>query len=151
MAMFSHISHRDVEGSWNAWSQRPWQSVQGIKSEDEAVFTVTRSVNCWQTPVSGHKCWKQTQHRDHCWGEGKGGQRGGLWRSGPSLTSLHMGRGWALWMPDLKRVVLAKVMKYCRRITGTRITFMGRGERERERGMQGRSIHLRRVRRTEAL
>ena len=54
-------------------------------------------------------------------------------------------------MPDLKRVVLAKVMKYCRRITGTRITFMGRGERERERGMQGRSIHLRRVRRTEAL
>ena len=45
-----------------------------------------------------------------------------------------MGRGWALWMPDLKRVALAKVMKYCRRITGTRIMFMGRGERERGAG-----------------
>lgn len=52
--------------------------------------------------------------------------------SGPSLTSLHMGRGWVLWMPDLKRVALAKVMKDCGRITGTGITLMGRGERERE-------------------
>lgn len=64
---------------------------------------------------------------------GRGEKRAAGWPqgSGPSLTSLHMGRGWALWMPDLKRVALAKVMKYCRRITGTRIMFMGRGERER--------------------
>ena len=37
--------------------------------------------------------------------------------AGTSLTSLHRRRRWALWMPDLERVALAKVMKDCGRIT----------------------------------
>lgn len=56
--------------------------------------------------------------------EGDGRLASGL---GASLTSLHRRRHWALWMPDLERVALAKVMKDCGRITGTRITFMGCG------------------------
>lgn len=48
-------------------------------------------------------------------------------RAGTSLTSLHRRRRGALWMPDLERVALAKVMKDCGGITGTRITFMACG------------------------
>lgn len=143
IAMFSHISPRDVEEVGTAW-RRPWERVRGIQSENEAVFTVTRSVNCRPDSCFRAQMLKTDIAQRPLLARGE--RRAAGWPREVRTQPHFPPHGKRLGSLDawLKRVLL------WRRTAGELLeqdALMGRGER----GMQGRSIHLRKVRRTEVL